>query len=134
MVAPNVVDASAVVPPRSPHVINVEFDRTKSRWFDPTSASTSSLAQLQEGTNCNGATNPGVMKVIADNSEKDFEGIHTQVIVPASSVSLRAAGADASNRFFCFATDSEDEQIHQRTLLDEDICSDTVSLVGQRNS
>ena len=35
---------------------------------------------------------------------------------------------------FCLATDSEDDQIHQRTLLDEDTCSDTVSLVGQRNS
>ena len=108
-----------------------------------------------EGTCCrvHGATNPGVMEVTAetvhttveaspthddrgyrcmetvqDNSEHDFEGTQTQVIVPASSAALRAAGLEER------ATDSEDEQNDQRTLLDEDTCSDTVSLVGQRNS
>ena len=45
------------------------------------------------------------------------------------------AGRIASNnRFFSLATDSEDEQIDRRILIDEDICSNTASLVQQRNS
>ena len=85
-----------------------------------------------------------MLETVQDNSEHDFVGTQTLVTVPASSVALRAAGVEervstagrrvASNRFFFLATDSEDEQIDQRTLMDEDTCSDTVSLVGQRNS
>ena len=226
-VAPNVVDASAVALPSSPHVItDVEFDCDASvPVFDPlesdeedeldalsrkvTGVPAVGRAALQgstqvdnhdepmvsgrftpwlheepvvrpnigrhvvartdlaESTSCrDGATNPGVMEVIAetvhttveasptvmvrcmdtvqDNAEHDSEGIQTHVTVPASSAALRPAGVEervpspgqrvASNRFFCLATDSEDEQIDQRTLLGEDTCSDTVSLVGQRNS
>ena len=77
---------------------------------------------------------------VQDNSEHDFAGIQSQVTVPASSAALQAAGMDlmawrrvASNRFFSLATDSEDERIDQWTVIDEDTCSDTVSLVERRN-
>ena len=78
---------------------------------------------------------------VQDNSEHDVAGIQSQVTVPASSAALQAAGMDlmggrrvASNRFFSLATDSEDEQIDQRTVIDQDTCSDTVNLIEQRNS
>ena len=44
------------------------------------------------------------------------------------------AGGGASNRFFSLATDSEDEEVERRTKIDEDSCSDPVSLIGRRNS
>ena len=81
------------------------------------------------------------IETVQDNSEHDVAGIQSQVTVPASSAALQAAGMDltagrrvASNRFFSLATDSEDEQIDQRTVNDQDTCSDTVSLIEQRNS
>ena len=82
---------------------------------------------------------------VQDNSELDIVRIQSQVTVPASSAALQAAGVEeralpmagrrvASNRFFSLATDSEDEQVDQRTPIDEDTCSDTESMVEHRNS
>ena len=76
--------------------------------------------------------------------EHDFEGIQTQVHCARSFNCFCDQGWKRGSQFqdrwlhpkdsFFFATDSEDEQIEQRTLLDEDTCSDTVNVVGQRNS
>ena len=72
-----------------------------------------------------------------------LRGFRSKSLCPLLQLFFRPAGVEervpipgemvASNRFFCFATDSEDEQIEQRTLF-EDTCSDTVNVVGQRNS
>ena len=62
----------------------------------------------------------------------------------ATSGVLRAAGVTefapptpvrglAHNRFFSLAIESEDEQTSRRTTIDEET-SDTVSLIGNRNS
>ena len=71
----------------------------------------------------------------SDADEEVVERCHTQPTQPASAAALRGLGRGfVSNRFFSLATDSEDEEVERRTTLDEDSCSDTVSLIGRRNS
>ena len=69
------------------------------------------------------------------DADEEVERCYTQPIQPASAAALRSLGRGfKSNRFFSLATDSEDEEVERRTTLDEDSCSDTVSLIGRRNS
>ena len=61
---------------------------------------------------------------------RDFE-CRSQPTETACAGDLRSLG---SNRFFSLATDSEDDEVERRTLIDADSCSDTVSLIGRGNS
>ena len=69
----------------------------------------------------------------SDADEEVVERCHTQPTQPASATDLRGLGRGfESNRFFSLATDSKDEEVERRTTLDEDSCSDIVSLIGRR--
>ena len=69
----------------------------------------------------------------SDADEEVVERCHTQPTQPASATDLRGLGRGfESNRFFSLATDSKDEEVERRTMLDENSCSDIVSLIGRR--
>ena len=69
---------------------------------------------------------------MTDAEEEVVDRCHTQPTQPAA---LRGLGRGfESNRFFSLATDSGDEEVERRTTIDEDSYSDTVSLIGRRNS